>query len=86
MQFLERINSLPRRSHERAITFQEMHNELDEAARSSPAIARWQEKIQETRRREREEQTLFDREQFYALQPRERLQRIIDIYAHEFAR
>lgn len=74
------IQSAPRRSSERAQLFSTMHHELRAAAKTSPLITKWQERVEQTRQRESEEDVLFDRELFYAIQPRERLESLISRY------
>ena len=77
-ELVERISSTPRGSAQRQALFQQMHNQLDAAALGHPALARWRGVLEETKIREREEQTLFDRELFYAVQPRERLLHLVE--------
>jgi hypothetical protein len=74
------IASAPRGSPKRAELFQTMHRELREIAKASPLLAKWSERVEQTRQREREEDVLFDRELFYAIQPRERLESLISRY------
>jgi hypothetical protein len=83
-EYVQTIDSLPWRSPQRQVVFLEMHSALDAAARTSPLVQRWQAKLLETQDREREEQALFDRELFYAIQPRERLERMIQEYQRVF--
>ena len=78
------IAEAPRRSIERTVLFHEMHRKLKSAARH-PAIVEWEQKLEESVRREREEQGLFDRELFYAIQPEARLQQLIRHYRDAFA-
>jgi hypothetical protein len=85
MQLVGQIAALPRRSHERQSAFHAMHDELESAARTSPQVRQWHEHLLQTQRQEREEQTLFDRELFYAIQPRERLLHMIQRYRESFA-
>ena len=73
------IDAAPRRSIERSVLFHEMHRRLGAAA-DHPALRQWEERLAEAERRDREEKGLFDRELFYALQPRERLERLIRVY------
>jgi hypothetical protein len=74
------IASAPRRSPQRAELFTTMHRELRDAAKTSPLILNWHERVERTRKRESEEDVLFDRELFYAIQPRERLESLISRY------
>jgi hypothetical protein len=80
LEFVRRIESLPRRSPQRSATFAAMHRELDDAARTSDTIARWNVKLQETLGAQKQEQALFDRELFYGIQSRERLDEMIRSY------
>ncbi len=80
MQLVGAIGSAPRRSVERARLFSTMHRELRDAAKTSPLITKWHERVEQTRKRESEEGVLFDRELFYAIQPRERLESLINRY------
>jgi hypothetical protein len=63
-----------------------MHRELNAAAPQSPQIRQWQQTLDETRVRENEESALFDRELFYALQPRDRLEAMVSRFAEAFAK
>jgi hypothetical protein len=73
------IDAAPRRSVERSVLFHEMHRKLDAAA-NHPAVRQWEHRLEEAEQRDREEKDLFDRELFYALQPRERLEGLIQHY------
>jgi len=83
-QLVAQIASLPRRSADRAARFSEMRRELSSLAIHSDVLQRWQDRFRETQEREKQEQTLFDRELFYAIQPRERLNEMIGKYRAEF--
>jgi hypothetical protein len=72
-EVLAAIDSLPRRSVQRSLAFHNMHGALSAAAIDHPAIAEFNRRFQEATVRLNEEADLFDRELFYALQPRERL-------------
>jgi hypothetical protein len=72
------IESLPRHSIERSQRFSEMHGQLAAAAQMSDALRQWRDRVAETEQRERQDQAMFDRELFYAIQPRERLARLIE--------
>ena len=82
-RLVELIAEAPRRSIERSVLFHEMHRRLSAAA-THPAIRDWEQKLQESEQREREEEGLFDRELFYAIQPAERLERLIGDYRASF--
>jgi hypothetical protein len=77
------ITAAPRRSLERSVLFHEMHRKLD-AASDNPVLREWEQRLQETERREREEEGLFDRELFYAIQSCERLLNLISHYRAMF--
>jgi hypothetical protein len=83
-ELVQQIEALPRGSAERSTKFFQMHSELATAISQSIAIARWQEKLRQTQEDEKQEQTLFDRELFYAIQPRQRLAEMIDRCGKEF--
>ncbi len=83
--FLDRIRALPRRSLERMKVFQQMHDRLDAAAMDSPALRQWEQELEEARQRLRQEEVLFNRELFYALQPRDRLEGMIQRYQTRMA-
>lgn len=79
MRLVERIETLPRRSSERSMLFYEMHDQLTAAWQSPPAKV-WDQQFREAEARAQAERVLFDRELFYALQPRERLTDLIARY------
>ena len=79
MQLVRQIASLPRRSATRSALFSEMHSKLS-AAWSEPPIRQWEQDFRDAEERAQQEQALFDRELFYAIQPRERLTALIDQY------
>jgi hypothetical protein len=78
------IAALPRRSPQRSQRYFQMHRQLAAAAADSDAIRRWQTKFEDSLERDKEEQTLFDRELFYALQPQSRLADMIAAYRQLF--
>ena len=51
------------------------------AATTSDAIQKWRETLAETGESEKQDAAMFDRELFYAIQPRERLMQLIEQYA-----
>jgi hypothetical protein len=55
-----------------------MHRQLKNLA--APAIAQWDERLRAARQQAIEEETLFDRELFYAIQPCDRLEMLIERY------
>ena len=85
-RLLAAIGAAPRGSVQRSVLFHEMHRRLDAAAADHPAIQQWEQQLQEAGRRRVEEQELFDRELFYALQPQERLESLIGRYRDTVSR
>jgi hypothetical protein len=84
-ELLEQINAAPRRSQQRYATFAAMHRELASAASGHPAVQKWQQRLSEAQAREAEESALLDRELFYALQPRERLEEMVARIGYHFS-
>ncbi len=78
------INAAPRGSTERSQLFHQMHRELG-AARSHPELQRFQTRYAEAEQQFEQQQILFNRELFYPLQPRDRLDALIDRYGEAFA-
>lgn len=74
------IATAPRHSLERANLFATMQRELRHQQEADERLTRWKEALDEAKRRENEDATVFDREVFYAIQPRERLAGLIDRY------
>jgi hypothetical protein len=84
-ELLAAIDAAPRYSAERYAGFATMHREINAAAATSPLLSKWQQTLDQTRQRENEESALFDRELFYALQPRDRLESMAGRFAQAFA-
>jgi len=82
-QLLDQIASLPRRSRQRGEVFQQMHQQLNQSL-ARPEFADWKSRFDDASRLATEERALFDRELFYAIQPRERLLGLIDRYRERF--
>jgi hypothetical protein len=80
-ELVAQIDASPRNSPERYTAFATMHRELAAAANDSPDMRQWERRLQEAMTREAEEALLFDRELFYALQPRERLAGMVERFA-----
>lgn len=78
--YVEKIAAAPRGSTDRFAAFAEMHRELAGAIRTHPALKKWEESLRDAEVLDAEESILFDRELFYALQPRERLMEMIERY------
>jgi hypothetical protein len=84
LELVGQIESLPRRSPQRLERFIVMHKALATAAAETGVMSQWSARLRETREREMQEQSLFDREQFYAMQTRERLIEMIGRFGSEF--
>lgn len=80
---LQAIAAAPRKSIERSELFTALHDKLA-AARELPEYREWEQRLLATKEREQEEKELFDRELFYAIQPRERLDQMIEKYGQAF--
>lgn len=72
-RYLSAIAGLPRNSAERRAEFFRMQEALREAWAGSGGLRRWEAELEQTQARAAEDAVVFDRELFYALQPRERL-------------
>jgi hypothetical protein len=79
-QLIRGIDAQPRRSRQRYEKFIELHRRLDAAAAVDPYLAEWRARSAAARAQAAEDQSLFDREMFYAIQPRPRLQEVINRY------
>jgi hypothetical protein len=84
-ELVEQIAAAPRKSPQRYATFATMHRELATAQLNHPAIARWEQELRDAQLRETEESAIFDRELFYAMQPRDRLAQMIERFADRFS-
>jgi hypothetical protein len=82
-RLVEEISALPRRSRERSLLYYEMHDKLS-SAWNSPKGRKWDADFLAAEERMIEERVLFDRELFYAIQPRERLEGLIEHYRSQF--
>lgn len=85
MVLVEQIAGFPRRSAQRQRAFSEMHTKLAAAVQQSPNIRNWERRKTEAIQQSAAEEGLFDRELFYAIQPRERLTALMEQYAARFA-
>lgn len=84
MSFVAEIDRMPRRSRQRRDLYFEMHRRLADES-NSPAVRAWKERFREAEHESLRQKTLFDRELFYAIQPRERLAEMIQRYRSFFA-
>jgi hypothetical protein len=76
------IAAAPRRSAERRELFSELHDKL--ASATAPSVRTWESDFAAAEQQARHERVLFDRELFYAIQPRERLIGLINRYREAF--
>jgi hypothetical protein len=84
-ELLAKVNAAPRRSSERYAAFAEMHREMKAAMLNNPQVRAWEQRLRDAREHEAAENTIFDRELFYAMQPRARLVDMIERYRSAFA-
>lgn len=84
LAYVRSIESMPRRSPQRYRAFVEMQSALRNAWSGSPAVEAWQERLAQTREQEQRDAVEFDREMFYAIQPRDRLEGLIERVGRAF--
>ena len=84
MEMVREIQGLPRKSVQRQRIFAQMHDRLAETIQIHPSIGDWQRRMSQAIRQSAAEQGMFDRELFYAIQPRDRLERLIGKYRDRF--
>jgi hypothetical protein len=85
-QIVEAIEKLPRRSSQRQELFVSMHRDRRMALAMSDQYSQFEDSLHQAQARLKEEQVLFDRELFYAVQTRERLERLIERCNEAFSR
>jgi hypothetical protein len=78
------IAEAPRGSLERAQRFAELHERLGAAAERDERMRAWESQLGETQKAAEEDEVLFDRELFFAIQLRERLEGMIGRYRGMF--
>ena len=61
-----------------------MHQKLASES-NSPAVRHWEQQLSEAQHESLRQKALFDRELFYAIQPRERLSDMIRRYDEKFS-
>jgi hypothetical protein len=84
MEMVREIAGLPRRSVQRQQIFSRMHTRLAEVVQIHPSVSKWQRRMEEVTKRNAEEAGMFDRELFYGIQPRERLEGLMERYQEAF--
>ena len=85
MERVAKIAEMPRGSVARSEAFARLQTDRRAAVAADPIVRQWEARLVEARAQLREEKTLFDRELFYAIQPRERLETLIEHYDKAFA-
>jgi hypothetical protein len=83
MAAVAQIDRLPRRSRERRELFFDMHRQLNEQS-NSPAIRDWEDRLRAAEHESLRQKALFDRELFVAIQPRDRLEGMVERYRAAF--
>jgi hypothetical protein len=81
---ISQIENSPRYSSERQVLFSQMHQQRKSLLQTHPSLRAWREKLANAELQLRDEEVYFDRELFYAIQPRERLIGLIEKYRAEF--
>jgi hypothetical protein len=84
MELVRQIDSLPRYSPERQRLFSKIHHLLTAKTATHPNVVAWEKRVEEANRQSLDDSPLFDREFFYAIQPRDRLSGVIERYAAAF--
>jgi hypothetical protein len=77
-ELVAQIAAAPRNSPERYAAFAGMHRDLKAAAAASSKIRQWEQQLRDAVVSETAEAAIFDRELFYALQPRDRLADMVE--------
>jgi hypothetical protein len=82
LEQVKQIAALPRRSAQRGEIFARMHQARRSALATDANLIKWERDFSEAQLRLQEEKTLFDRELFYAVQPKARLMELIEKYSN----
>jgi hypothetical protein len=85
VDIVRRIAEAPRGSAERKRLFFEMHAGLAGFVRENARYRDWQNRLEAAKQAQRPEKDLFDRELFFAIQPEDRLSRLMQRYRERFA-
>jgi hypothetical protein len=86
MKRVDQIAALPRGSSGRRTLFDQMRHRLDADATDHAAIKDWESRFAAAKSAGIDEEALWDREYFYAIQPPERLKELLGKYQAQFAR
>lgn len=84
-ELVEAIATAPRKSRERAELFTKLQREMRAQRENNEQLRRWRTLLEEMRSRAIEDSVVFDREAFYAVQPRSRLIELIARYHEAFS-
>jgi hypothetical protein len=84
MSLVEEIRSLPRNSLARRDRYFAMQRRLQSARQATTLLRDWSAKLDRTRAEAADDAVVFDRELFYAVQPRDRLAGMIERYRAAF--
>jgi hypothetical protein len=82
--YLQHIAAAPRKSPQRRASYVAMHKGLAEAFAGSERVPAWRHRFAEAIEQLKADGQIFDRELFYAIQPRERLTAVIEQYRIAF--
>jgi hypothetical protein len=77
---LANLQALPRRSVQRSLAFHDMHSAIAAARVDHAGLRDWETRYRNAEQQDREDEVIFDRELFYAIQPRDRLTQMIEKY------
>jgi hypothetical protein len=83
-QLVDAIATAPRKSRERAELFTQLQRELRVNRETNEQLQRWKQLLEAEKNQAIEDSVVFDREVFYAVQPRERLVEMIGRYRAAF--
>ena len=84
MEMVRAIEAQPRYSIARRTIFSRMHTRLRAAAVEHPAMMQWRQRFESGKRRRELEESIFDRELFFGVQPVARLQGLVEQYREQF--
>ena len=81
--YLQTIQSSPRKSVARRQAFKEMHRQLQENALQTTELTDWGQRLASASKQLASDKITFDRELFYTLQTRARLESMVERYRNE---
>lgn len=83
-ELVDAIATAPRKSRERAELFTQLQRELRANRETNEQLQRWRTLLEATRAQAIEDAVVFDREVFYAVQPKDRLVDLVGHYRKAF--